>query len=83
MVMLRSAHRVIVLLLQCLSFRIQYVEAFASIQSDDLQHRSTDGPSWDPKKSAFLDNLVANMTIPELGMLHGPFIFPLHLSYHY
>lgn len=66
-VMLYPAYRIIVLLLHFLSFHMHHVEAFANVEFNNYQQRSTNVPSWDPEKSAFLDRLVMNMTIPELG----------------
>lgn len=80
MVMLSPAYRIIVLLLPFLSIHVHHVKAFDNFQFNDLQRRSTQIPSWDSKKSAFLDNLVMNMTIPELGMEHGLFSNLVSLS---
>lgn len=74
MVMLNRAYRIIVLLLPFLSFLIHHVEAFANVEFNNYQRRSTNVPSWDLEKSAFLDKLVMNMTIPELGMQHAHFV---------
>lgn len=68
MTMLYPAYRILVLLLPFFSFHMHHVEALANVEFDNYQHRSTNVPSWDPEKSAFLDKLVMNMTIPELGM---------------
>ncbi|KAJ6110911.1 beta-glucosidase [Penicillium sp. IBT 16267x] len=45
---------------------VQYLLTFPDVQSNNVQHRSTEVSSWDLKKAAFLENLVMNMTIPEL-----------------